>query len=221
MKKLALAVLSAVIGVMAFASLASAQAQQGGNPPAAAAQPKDGAKGLPPVVIALFDKEALFRESAAGKDFRKQLDELRNKFQGDLSHQQEELKKKDADLRNRQALLSAEAFEAERKKFEAEVQGAQSKFEERNRQIQGAIQNAEQEIFKATTPILADIMRAKGATLLLDKAVTLISANDFDITSEVVKKLDSTLPKIKLELKPVPAPGGANAGPNPQAQTKK
>lgn len=209
--------LAIVIGASALAS--AAFAQQPSAPAAAAPAPAPQARsgGLPPVIIALFDKEALFRESAAGKDFRKQLEELRNKFQGDLAHQQEELKKKDADLRNRQALLSAEAFEAERKKFEAEVQTAQSKFEERNREIQGAIATAEQEIFKATTPILGEIMRQKGATLLLDKAAALISANDFDITSEVVKKLDTQLPKIKLELKPVPAPANASA----QAAPKK
>ena len=211
------AVATAALG---FASIALAQAQSPPAAPATTAAPapaKDAKSGLPPVIVALFDKEALFRESAAGKDFRKQLEELRNKFQGDLAHQQEELKKKDQDLRNRQALLSAEAFEAERKKFEAEVQGAQGKFEERNRQIQAAIGNAEQEIFKATTPILGEIMRQKGATLLLDKAAVLISANDFDITSEVVKKLDGMLPKIKLELKPVPPPGNASA----QVGTKK
>ncbi len=205
MKTLKLAVAVALI-----AALSSAQSfAQGPAAPAPAAGAKDGK--LPPVVIALFDKEALLRESAAGKDFRKQLDELRNKFQGDLSRQQEELKKKEGDLRNRQTLLSAEAFEAERKKFEEEVQSAQGRFEERNRQIQGAIANAEQEIFKATTPILGEVMRAKGATLLLDKTVALISANDFDVTLEVVKKLDTTLPKIKLELKPVPP--ATNAAP--------
>jgi Skp family chaperone for outer membrane proteins len=112
--------------------------------------------------------------------------------------------------------MSAEAFETERKKFEEDVTSAQSTFEDKQREIQAAIARAEEEITKATTPILAELMRQKGATLLLEKAFVLINVNEFDITAEVVKKLDVTLPKIKLELKPVPrpqAPAGAQAAP--------
>jgi Skp family chaperone for outer membrane proteins len=195
------------LGAAALAFSVTSSALAADPAPAAAPAAKGG---LPPVTVALFDKEALFRESVAGKDFRKQLDDLRNKFQGDLSRRQEDLRKKEGDLRNRQAIMSAEAFEAERKKFEEEVTGAQSTFEEKQREIQAAIARAEEEITKATTPILAEIMRQKGATLLFDKAFVLISLNEFDITSEVIKKLDTVLPKIKLELKPVPKPGAKN-----------
>src|SRR5215469_10284421 len=89
-----------LIGAVGLASAAMAQQSQQPAPAAPAAAAPQAKSGLPPVIVALFDKEALFRESAAGKDFRKQLEELRNKFQGDLAHQQEELKKKDQDLRN-------------------------------------------------------------------------------------------------------------------------
>lgn len=204
--------LGAALGLaLASVSFIATDAKAQAAAPAPAAAPAAEKKGgLPPVVVALFDKESLFRESSVGKDLRKQLDDLRAKFQGDLSRRQEDLKKKEGDLRNRQAILSAEAFEAERKKFEEEVGGAQSQFEDRNREIQAAVARAEEEITKATTPILAEIMRQKGATLLLDKALVLISVNEFDITSEVIKKLDGALPKVKLELKPVPKPGAKN-----------
>jgi Skp family chaperone for outer membrane proteins len=210
----AAAIAMAVSAGLSFASLSIAAEPAA---PAAAAAAPAAKGGLPPVIVALFDKESLFRESSAGKDFRKQLDELRNKFQGDLSRRQEDLRKKEGDLRNRQAIMSAEAFEAERKKFEEDVTQAQSTFEEKQREIQGAIARAEEEITKATTPILAELMRQKGATLLFDKAFVLISVNEFDITADVIKKLDVTLPKVKLELKPMPKP----AQPGSAAPAKK
>ncbi len=207
---------AAAIAIAITAGITFSHTAFAADPAPAAATAAPAAKsGLPPVVVALFDKEGLFRESSAGKDFRKQLDELRNKFQGDLSRRQEDLRKKEGDLRNRQAIMSAEAFEAERKKFEEDVTQAQSTFEEKQREIQGAIARAEEEITKATTPILAELMRQKGATLLFDKAFVLISVNEFDITADVIKKLDVSLPKVKLELKPMPKPAQAGAAPAP------
>ena len=57
-------------------------------------------------------------------------------------------------------------------------------------------------------------------TLLFDKAFALISVNEFDITADVIKKLDVSLPKVKLELKPVPRPAAGAPG-APQAAAKK
>jgi len=183
----------------------------------AAAAPAAGTALRPPV-IALFDSQAVLRESLAGKDVRRQLDDLQKKFRGDLQGQQESLRKREQDLQAKRAVMNAEAFEAEAKKFEAEVNSSQKRFEDRNKQIQGALLAAEEQIQKAITPILGDLMRSRGATLLMDKSLVMISATDYDITPEAIRSLDARLPSLKVDLNAKPAGAAAGAGGQAPAQ---
>jgi hypothetical protein len=52
-------------------------------------------------------------------------------------------------------------------------------------------------------------MVARGANLILDKAVVIDSSIDIDITQEAVKRLDQKMSTLKVDL--VPPPAGATA----------
>jgi Skp family chaperone for outer membrane proteins len=46
--------------------------------------------------------------------------------------------------------------------------------------------------------ILTEIAQARGFTLVLNKSTVLLSANEYDITAEVLAQLNSRLPSVQV-----------------------
>ena len=55
-------------------------------------------------------------------------------------------------------------------------------------------------------PILQEVMKEKGANIILDKqAVVMANVGGFDITGDVIDKLNQQLPTVKVNMNaPVP-----------------
>ena len=62
------------------------------------------------------------------------------------------------------------------------------------------LQKARNTILENVKPILEDISKELGVTVILEKNSVLLSANNMDITDNVIKKLNKELPKIKVSL---------------------
>ena len=53
-------------------------------------------------------------------------------------------------------------------------------------------------ILNAMKPILEEISNEKGITIILEKASIMLNAEKMDLTNEVLKKLNKSLPTIKV-----------------------
>jgi Skp family chaperone for outer membrane proteins len=58
----------------------------------------------------------------------------------------------------------------------------------------GAMTQVEQALFQTT----ADIAKARGLTLVLNKAMVVLNVTSYDITKEALQKLDARLTSVKL-----------------------
>ena len=54
------------------------------------------------------------------------------------------------------------------------------------------------EILSTMKPILEEVSNEKGITIILEKASIMLNAEKMDITNEVLKKLNKSLPTIKV-----------------------
>ena len=68
------------------------------------------------------------------------------------------------------------------------------------RKLEGILQKARNEILENVKPILEDLSKELGVTVILEKNSVLLSANNMDITDDVIKKLNKKLPKINVTL---------------------
>ena len=60
---------------------------------------------------------------------------------------------------------------------------------------------------QALGPILQEVVKERGANLVLDKQAVVFANNGaFDITREVIAKLDQKMPTYKVSLASAPAP---------------
>ena len=103
-------------------------------------------------------------------------------------------------LIEQQSVIAPEAFEIKAKDYEKKLQNYQSEKQNKLRKLEGILQNARNEILEKVKPILEDLSKELGVTVILEKNSVLLSATNMDITDEVIKKLNKELPKIKVSL---------------------
>lgn len=171
--------------------------------PASAAPAKSAAAATgdaPTARILLVDSQEILRNALAAKDIRRQIDSYRTRFQGEINQQEEGLRKDEAELKRQRAVLSADAFEEKRRAFEEKVTGVQRGIQERNQRLERALNQATDSLRQSLAPIFADIMKARGANLLLDQNQVLVGAVEMDVTKEAIQRLDQKLPSVKVVL---------------------
>ncbi|MFC7050579.1 OmpH family outer membrane protein [Emcibacter nanhaiensis] len=164
------------------------------------------AQALPKVAIAVIDSRRITMDSAAGKDIRRQLDVIRQKFQAEIVAKETELKKEEESLSNQRSLVPKEVYEQKVVEFRGKVADMQRDAQAKNRQLEVALVNAQNKLQSALTPIYQKILKERGANMIIDKSLVIEHNAALNVTDEVIEQLDQVLPAVKVELvTPAPA----------------
>ena len=103
-------------------------------------------------------------------------------------------------LIEQQSVIAPEAFEIKAIDYEKKLQNYQVEKQNKLRKLEGVLQKARNEILEKVKPILEELSKELGVTVILEKNSVLLSATNMDITENVIKKLNKELPKIKVSL---------------------
>jgi Skp family chaperone for outer membrane proteins len=163
----------------------------GTPPPPAHAQ-------TPPRVIAIVDLQVIQRDSKAAAGARAALDKQAKAFQADLAKQEEALKNEGQQLEQARTSMAADDFRKKTEAFQQKVNNARQSAASRRQQLQQMEQNAMNQVQTALTATVSDIAKARNISLVLVKGLVLYNLPAFDITAEVLQKLDAKLPSVKL-----------------------
>lgn len=211
---LAAAILSSVLLSIGSASSAQVPAAAPGTaarPPA----PVAAAPAGPPVPrIIVIDRNVILRASAAGKTMMTQTQALSAAADTEFKTQAEALQKEAAALQQQLAILAADARLAKQKEFTTKQEAFQKRVTDRQAAIQNGFARAGQQLDTALGPILQNIMRDRGANLVLDRNAVILSSIDVDVTAQAITALDKALPRVNVALSATP-PAGAPAAPRP------
>jgi outer membrane protein len=170
-----------------------------------AAAPVLAAPPAPKIVV--MDRGALLQFSKVGQDIAKQLSALTNQGRAGIEAQQKALAAEGQALRQQVAMLSAEARKQKEEAFNVKVRNIQQGAERRQVQVQQAAAAAQEAVGKALEPIISELVKAKGANMVVDKnAVIFANSNAFNITAEAIAALDARMPSYKVVLGAAPAP---------------
>ncbi|MCF6216467.1 MAG: OmpH family outer membrane protein [Emcibacter sp.] len=164
------------------------------------------AQSLPPAVIAVIDSRMVRFNSAAGKDIQNQLDAIRTKFQTEIAEQEKTLKEEETTLKAQRAILPKESYDAKVNDFQNKVLTVQRQVQIKNKQLEAALGNAQNELQRALKPILQKILKDHKATMIMDVSLVIEKTSGLDVTTKVIEALDLVLPNIKVELPAVNAP---------------
>ena len=200
------------------ASVIAAGAMIGKVTPVTAAEP-------PSASIIVIDSQQIRRDSLAGKDILRQIDDIRSAVQADIQKQEQQLRAEEDELKRQRAILTPEAFDQKRQAWEQKVMEVQRKVQEKNAALEMALQKANGELQRAIMPILQKTLETKNATFMVDKSQIILMAPNkgLDVTTDVIEKLDSVLPGVKVDFSAVTGDAGsaAAAAPAPAPAKKK
>lgn len=158
------------------------------------------AQKLPPSVVAVIDTQKLLRDAAAFKTARKQLDDLRTRYQGEFAKEEEKLRAEEQEVTRQRAVLSQDAYEAKRRDFEKKVVDVQRRAQDRSRQLEQSFGGARNDVGKAMRNIVTALAAERGFNVVLEQSQLTYNAPDLDITDEVLKRLDKEMPTVKMTL---------------------
>jgi outer membrane protein len=157
-------------------------------------------KKVPTPVVAIVDIQLVMQNSEAAKGIRTQIEKVRTSYQQTVHGKEEELRKLDQDLEQQRSILAPDAYQQRQRDFQQKVADAQKDVQDRRQKLETAFGKAMQQVQDAVVQIVDQIAKEQAITLVLPKASVIHSADDMDITQEVLKRLNSRLPSVSVAI---------------------
>jgi outer membrane protein len=174
---------------------------------AAMAQP-----ATPPKIVVL-DKIAIMQYSKVGQDIAKQVQAYAAQAKSDLTAQGKAIQAEGHALQQQVAILSPDLKQKKLAAFQAKEQSLQSQAQKKDDQIKYSFMMARAAMEKQLGPILQQVVKDRGANMVLDKqAIVMANTTAFDITGEVINRLNQQMPTYKVNLTTPPPQAMAGAG---------
>lgn len=188
--------------------------------------------------IAIIDMAAISSQSALGKSYAAKIENLEKQIQAEGTKKQAELQKMDAaikalqeELEKQASVLSAEAADKKRQEITRKARERQAFLEDGQQELQRMKERAEaeaggwnQEFQMKVKPHVEAVAKEKGIDILLTSQVALTMNPEFDVSKDVIARLDAT---EKVAAGPAPArpaaaaPAAARPAASPSPSTQK
>ena len=203
-----LALLFSLCGVLGVA-----QAQQAPPAPTPAAAPS--------LSILVVDVQSLLQNSKSAKMVRQQIEQKRAEYAKEISHQEEALRQERDTLQRQQASLSAEALNQKGKEFQQKVNELDKSVQGKRQALERSNAEALEKIQEAMLKIITEIAKDRKANLVFQRSELVLFDQGFDVTDEVLAKLDEQLPTLTVNFTaPVAASANGPAAPAQPAADK-
>lgn len=177
---------------------------QGAQPAEQAPRPVPQSSGpVPQAMIVVIDRAGILQRSKVGQDIARQVQAFADQARKDLSARRQALEDESAALQKQAATLTPDVRQKRLAALDAKQQAFQEAVQGEDARIQGALRQANMVVAKTMAPILEQVVKEHGADMVLDKrAVIASSESTFDITDEIIKRLDGKLTSVTVALPP-------------------
>jgi outer membrane protein len=162
--------------------------------PAAAAD-----KAKPPQqVIAVVDVQRILQESLAAKSVQKQLDTQRAKFQTETEGEENELRTAEQDLGKSRDQLAASVYADHEQQLRQRFLSVEQHVDARRKVLDQSFTDSMDIVRSHLLEVVHAVAQERGVNLVLIKQQTLWLDPSFDMTDEVLKRLNKNLPDVTV-----------------------
>jgi outer membrane protein len=185
-------------------------------PPPPAPAPAAPATTPPNLTVMVVDVQALLQNSKAAKMVRGQIEQKRNEYTKEISHQEETLRAERDALQRQQATLSADALNQKGREFQQKVNDLERNVQGKRQALEKSNGEALSKIQEEMLKIIADIAKQRKSNLVFQRADLVLFDQAFDVTDEVLQKLDEQMPALTVNFvaatpPPSPEPAASTA----------
>lgn len=205
-----------------LADSALAQAPPAPPAPAPPASAPAAPATTPNLTVMVVDVQALLQNSKAAKMVRGQIEQKRNEYTKEISHQEETLRAERDALQRQQATLSADALNQKGRDFQQKVNDLERNVQGKRQALEKSNGEALSKIQEEMLKIIADIAKQRKSNLVFQRADLVLFDQAFDVTDEVLQKLDEQMPALTVNFvaaAPPPSPiepAPSSAAPKPK-----
>jgi outer membrane protein len=180
-------------------AVAQAQAQQ--TPPAPAAAP-----ATPTALnILVVDVQSLLQNSKSAKMVRQQIEQKRAEYAKEISQEEQTLRQERDALQRQQSTLSAEQLNQKGREFQQKVNELDKSVQSKRQALERSNAEALEKIQGAMLKIITELAKDRKANLVFQRSELVLFDQVFDVTDEVLQKLDEQLPTLTVNFTPPPA----------------
>lgn len=194
-----------------FCASGYAEAQQ--TPPPTPAAPS-------PLNVLVVDVQSLLQNSKSAKMVRQQIEQKRSEYAKEISQQEGALRRERDSLQRQQASLSAEALNKKGREFQQKVNELDRSVQAKRQTLEKSNAEALQSIQSVVLKIITEIAKERKANLVFQRSDLVLFDNSFDVTDQVLTKLDEQLPTLTVSFA-AETPASAEAHPSKQQSKKK
>ena len=206
-----------LIGLCCAAGGALAQ-----QPPATPPAPAPAAAPAPTsLAVMVVDVQALLQNSKAAKMVREQIEAKRAEYAKEISHQEEVLRQERDTLQKQQQSLSAEQLNAKGREFQAKVNELDRDVQAKRQALERSNADALQKIQEVMVKIITDIAKDRKANLVFQRSELVLFDQGFDVTDQVLTKLDEQMPTLTVNFVQPVAAAAPEATAQPAAAPQK
>lgn len=207
-----------LIGLCCAAGGALAQ-----QPPATPPAPAPAAAPAPPptgLAVMVVDVQALLQNSKAAKMVREQIEAKRAEYAKEISHQEEVLRQERDTLQKQQGSLSPEQLNAKGREFQAKVNELDRDVQAKRQALERSNADALQKIQEVMVKIITGIAKDRKANLVFQRSELVLFDQGFDVTDQVLTKLDEQMPTLTVNFVAPVAAAAPEPAPAPAAPQK-
>ncbi len=220
----------AALGLPLLFSLAAGNAAAQAPPapkvsPPAPSAPAPLPAALPPtqnLTVMVVDVQALLQNSKAAKMVRSQIEEKRTEYTKEISRDEEALRAERDALQRQQATLSPATLNKKGREFQEKVNALDRNVQSKRQALEKSNNDAFAMIQQEMLKIIEDIAKGRKANLVFQRSDLVVFDQKFDVTDEVMQKLDEQMPVLNVNFV-TPVMPSASAAPStaPVAKAKR
>ena len=143
--------------------------------------------------ILTLDQERLFTGSRAAEQISQEIEQKAGELAAENRSIEAELVAEELDLTTRRATLPVAEFRALADAFDEKVQRIRTEQDAKARELQQLREQQRQTFLRRISPILAEIVRERGALAVLGRRTVQLSADSIDITDEAISRINAAL----------------------------
>ena len=146
----------------------------------------------------MVDVQSLLQNSKSAKMVRQQIEQKRSEYAKEISQQEEALRRERDALQRQQASLSAEALNKKGREFQQKVNELDHSVQAKRQTLEKSNAEALESIQSVILKIITEIAKDRKANLVFQRSELVLFDNGFDVTDQVLTKLDEQLPTLTV-----------------------
>lgn len=140
--------------------------------------------------VASLNRERLLLESAYGNSMSAELAKLQASLVEENNRLLNDLEEEERSLTETRKTMDPAAFAPLAAAFDAKANSIRAQQEAKALDLAKALEAARLRFFQEVEPVILDVMRAEGVSILLNEQSVMISLEGADLTNAVLAKLD-------------------------------